>query len=60
MVKKKKPKNKAPSKKFSKYKLEGSKLVRERSCPKCGPGMFLGKHKGRLHCGKCGYVEIVK
>jgi small subunit ribosomal protein S27Ae len=60
MAKKKKPKNKVPSKKSSKYKIDGSKLIKQRNCPKCGPGVFLGKHKDRLHCGKCGYVEIIK
>ncbi|MBS3150384.1 30S ribosomal protein S27ae [Candidatus Woesearchaeota archaeon] len=58
MAKKKKPKNKSPSKKSAKYKLEGSSLVRGRTCPKCGPGVFLGKHKDRLYCGKCHYVEM--
>ncbi|MBI4981340.1 30S ribosomal protein S27ae [Candidatus Woesearchaeota archaeon] len=30
------------------------------SCPKCGSGVFMGKHKDRLVCGKCRYVEFVK
>jgi ubiquitin-small subunit ribosomal protein S27Ae len=49
---KKSVKNKVPSKKFSKYqsgKADGF-------CPKCGPGIFLGKHKDRKSCGKCGYA----
>ena len=43
------------------YKIEGSKLVRlRRECPRCGRGVFLAKHKDRLHCGKCGYTEFIK
>jgi len=60
MSKKPKSKNKNPSKKYSMYKLEGDKVSRKRSCPKCGAGVFLGEHKDRLHCGKCGYVEMKK
>jgi small subunit ribosomal protein S27Ae len=51
---KEKPKSKKPSKKWEAYK-DGKKVKRE--CPKCGPGIFLGEHKDRFHCGKCGYVE---
>ena len=41
------------------YKLEGDKLIRtHRSCPKCGPGVFLSKHSDREYCGQCGYVEM--
>lgn len=60
MAKKKKPKNKAPSARYKKYKVGGDKLVKERFCPKCGEGIFLAKHKDRLYCGKCHYAEIVK
>lgn len=58
MGKKKKPNNKASSKKYSKYSIEGDKVARKKTCPKCGPGIFLADHKTRLHCGKCGYVEM--
>ncbi|MCZ7405861.1 MAG: 30S ribosomal protein S27ae, partial [Candidatus Methanoperedens sp.] len=27
---------------------------------RCGPGVFLGEHKNRLACGKCGYTEFKK
>lgn len=48
-------------KKHEFYKIEGGKAVRERkSCPKCGPGVFMANHVGRMHCGKCGYAEFVK
>lgn len=56
----KKPKNKTPSKKYSKYTISSGKLERAKTCPKCGPGIFLGIHKDRTHCGKCGYTEFNK
>lgn len=41
------------------YKVEDGKLVRtHKSCPKCGPGVFMAKHEGRNACGKCGYTEF--
>ena len=58
MAKKKKPKNKRPSKKYSKYKIEGSNIIRAKSCPTCGEGVFLAQHKDRYFCGTCHYVEI--
>ena len=54
---KKKPKNKISSKKYTKYSLEGDKVVKKNVCPKCGPGIFLGEHKDRFYCGKCHYSE---
>ncbi|RLJ07309.1 MAG: 30S ribosomal protein S27ae [Candidatus Aenigmatarchaeota archaeon] len=43
------------------FKLEGEKLVRLRKpCPRCGPGVYLAEHKGRLYCGRCGYTEFEK
>lgn len=45
----KKPhKNKKTSKKYTKYKIEGDKIIRERTCPRCGPGVFLLNSQGRL------------
>ena len=58
MAKKKDVKNKVPSKRWTKYKVEGDKVTRARTCPKCGDGIFLGDHKDRYYCGKCGYVEM--
>jgi ubiquitin-small subunit ribosomal protein S27Ae len=55
---KKQKKNKVPSKKYTKYSIEGDKVTSKHSCPKCGPGIFLGDHKDRLYCGKCHYVEF--
>lgn len=45
-----------PSKKWDMIK-EGRK-----ACPKCGKGIYLGKHSNpaRYHCGKCSYVEFIK
>lgn len=58
----KKQKVKKPGKKLGAlYQISGEKVDRKnRFCPKCGPGMFLGKHKDRLVCGSCHYVEMVK
>ena len=43
------------------YKVEGETLKRERkTCPKCGSGYFMAKHKDRSTCGKCGYCEFSK
>ena len=57
---KKKPKNKPVSKKYKFYKIEGDKVIRERSCPRCGPSIFLMKASNRLYCGKCHYTEFLK
>ncbi len=55
----KKPhKNKATSKKYTKYRIEGDKIIRARSCPRCGPGIFLMISKGRSYCGKCHWTEF--
>lgn len=55
----KKPhKNKPTSKKYTKFKIDGDKITRERSCPRCGPGVFLMNSQGRLYCGKCHYSEF--
>ena len=40
------------------YNVTESSLERtHRSCPKCGPGIFLAEHENRRSCGKCGYSE---
>lgn len=55
----KKPvRNKKTSKKYTKYKIEGDKIIRERSCMRCGPGVFLMNSQGRYYCGKCHYSEF--
>jgi len=59
VAKGKKPKkNKKTSKRYSKYKVEGEKVTRDRFCPRCGPGIFLMSTKDRKYCGKCKYSEF--
>lgn len=57
---KKPKKNKPTSKKYKMYKIEGDKVIREKSCPRCGAGVFLMKTNNRLYCGKCRYTEFKK
>lgn len=59
--KERKPKVRKPGKKPGEmYNISGDKLERKnRNCPKCGKGIFMGKHKDRWVCGKCGYVEYL-
>jgi small subunit ribosomal protein S27Ae len=58
----KKPhKNKPTSKKYTKYEISGDKVVKKgKTCPRCGPGVFLMDSNGRLYCGKCHYTEFSK
>lgn len=43
------------------YVLESGKLTRNKKpCPRCGPGTWLGAHKARSYCGKCGYTIFDK
>ena len=49
---------KKTQKKWERYTIEGDKVTRKnKSCPKCGPGVFLASHKDRWACGSCGYME---
>jgi len=58
---KKKHKNKPTSKKASKYTVEGNKIAkRARTCPRCGPGIFLAVSQGRSYCGRCHLTEFDK
>ena len=42
------------------YEISGDTIKRKNmSCPKCGPGVFLGRHKNRVVCGQCKYVEMI-
>jgi len=57
----KKPhKNKPTSKKYNMYKLDGDKLVKGKTCPRCGPGVFVMNAPNRLYCGRCHYTEYIK
>ncbi|MHA1689351.1 MAG: 30S ribosomal protein S27ae [Promethearchaeota archaeon] len=39
------------------YKIEDGKLIRtHRTCPVCGPSVFMANHYDRYHCGKCRYT----
>ena len=59
MAEEKAVKLKKTSKKWKAYEVAGGELKRNRqSCPKCGAGVFLAKHKNRQTCGKCGYTEF--
>ena len=54
-----KVKLKKTSKRSDNYEVSGGKLKRKnKSCPKCGAGVFLAQHKDRVYCGKCNYVEM--
>jgi small subunit ribosomal protein S27Ae len=59
--KERKPKVRKPGKKLGElYIVSGNKIERKnKNCPKCGKGVFLGKHKDRLVCGKCKYAEYL-
>ena len=52
--------NKLTGKKYKHYVIEGDKVKRGKSCPRCGAGVFLAVHRDRLSCGKCKYSEILK
>jgi small subunit ribosomal protein S27Ae len=56
---KRKRKPKPTSEKWKKYKIVGDKVERARSCPRCGPGIFLSVSKDRAYCGKCHLTEFV-
>jgi ubiquitin-small subunit ribosomal protein S27Ae len=56
---KKKERVESPVYKF--YKVKGDQVERLRKeCPRCGKGVFLGEHKDRMTCGKCGYTSFKK
>jgi len=40
------------------YEVKGDTVERKnKSCPKCGPAVFLAVHSNRVSCGGCGYTE---
>lgn len=57
VVKKGKKKRK-PHKASERWKKYAEGKANQRFCPRCGQGIFLAKHKGRLFCGKCHYTEF--
>ncbi|MBU0635606.1 30S ribosomal protein S27ae [Candidatus Micrarchaeota archaeon] len=41
--------------------MSDGKLERKSaSCPKCGAGIFMAKHKDRQTCGACGFTQWKK
>lgn len=55
----KKQRKKKPGTKVQKLYDASSGLKRKnKSCPKCGKGVFMAQHKDRITCGKCGYTEF--
>lgn len=54
-------KKRAESPVYKFYQVKGGKVDRLRKeCPRCGRGVFLGEHKDRMTCGKCGYTSFKK
>ena len=48
-------------KKSDYYAVNDGKLERKKkSCLKCGNGVFMGDHKDRYACGKCGFTVFKK
>lgn len=41
-------------------KLYSNGKSKNKTCPKCGPAVFMAEHKNRISCGKCGYTEFKK
>jgi len=57
----KKPKaKKKPVKAHKMYETSGGLKRKNKSCPKCGAGVFMAQHKDRITCGRCGYTEFGK
>lgn len=51
-------KKKASRKLHKAYNVSGDSLTRKnKTCPKCGSGVFMAEHKDRHSCGKCGFME---
>ena len=50
--------NKPTSKKYKFYTISGDEVKRAKSCPRCGPGIFLMMAKDRSYCGKCHYTTF--
>ncbi len=56
--KREKSEKKHKSNRWKLYVVSGEKAGKKnKSCPKCGFGVFLAQHKDRISCGTCGYTE---
>ncbi len=43
------------------YETSGGKISKKNKfCPKCGDGFFLGTSANRVYCGNCHYTEFKK
>ena len=53
------PVKKGKSYKISRiYEIIGNTAKKKnKTCPKCDPGIFMAAHKNRWTCGKCKYSE---
>jgi len=50
---------KAGKKQSALYTIAGDKIQRKnKSCPKCGSGVFMASHSNRHVCGRCKYTEF--
>ncbi len=57
---KRKKRKRIISTKYKFYSIDGEQIKRtKRACPRCGPGVFLGESKNRVHCGRCHYTEFL-
>jgi len=55
------PKKGKSLKRWNMYEKSDNSLTRKnKSCPKCGNGTFMAKHKDRITCGNCHYTEFSK
>lgn len=45
------------AKKYQIHSIYENGKAKNKSCPKCGNGIFLAEHKDRRSCGKCKYME---
>jgi len=56
---KKQKKSKESNKRWKLYDLSKGLTRKNKFCPKCGPGVFMAKHKDRYTCGNCHYTEFI-
>ena len=44
------------------YKVDAQDKVERlrRTCPTCGPGVYMAAHANRYYCGKCGATFMIK
>ncbi|KXA90890.1 30S ribosomal protein S27 [candidate division MSBL1 archaeon SCGC-AAA259A05] len=55
----KRKKKRDKGKKYELYEVRNGEVNRlKKTCPRCGPGIFMADHGERLACGKCGYTEF--